>query len=44
MSVALVFETHSMSVDNETGHATGWLDLRAGGRMVAGLAVTLLHL
>jgi 2,3-bisphosphoglycerate-dependent phosphoglycerate mutase len=26
MSVAVVFETHSTSVDNENGIATGWLD------------------
>jgi 2,3-bisphosphoglycerate-dependent phosphoglycerate mutase len=26
MSVAVVFETHSTSVDNERGIATGWLD------------------
>ena len=25
MAIELVFETHSMSVDNEQGHATGWL-------------------
>jgi len=26
MSVEIVYETHSISVDNETGFATGWLD------------------
>lgn len=26
MAVDLVFETHSISVDNERGIATGWLD------------------
>jgi 2,3-bisphosphoglycerate-dependent phosphoglycerate mutase len=25
MAVEVVYETHSISVDNETGHATGWL-------------------
>src|SRR2546427_6415160 len=28
VSVVIVFETHSMSVDNEHGIATGWLDGR----------------
>lgn len=37
MSVAVVFETHSTSVDNERGIATGWLDgeLSATGRSEA---------
>jgi 2,3-bisphosphoglycerate-dependent phosphoglycerate mutase len=26
MAVEVVYETHSITVDNETGHATGWLD------------------
>jgi hypothetical protein len=26
MAVDLIFETHSISVDNERGVATGWLD------------------
>ena len=40
MAVDLVFETHSISVDNERGVATGWLDgaLSDEGRR---LAVTL---
>ena len=25
MAIELVFETHSTTVDNEQGHATGWL-------------------
>jgi 2,3-bisphosphoglycerate-dependent phosphoglycerate mutase len=25
MAVEVVYETHSITVDNETGHATGWL-------------------
>ena len=25
MVIELVFETHSTTVDNEQGHATGWL-------------------
>ena len=25
MAVTLIYETHSTTVDNETGHATGWL-------------------
>ena len=34
MSIQLVFETHSTSVDNERGIATGWLhgELSAAGR------------
>ena len=34
MAVELVYETHSTSVDNERGIATGWLDgeLSARGR------------
>ncbi|MBI4312156.1 MAG: histidine phosphatase family protein [Chloroflexi bacterium] len=37
MSVDIVFETHSMSVDNERGLATGWLDgcLSERGRLLA---------
>lgn len=37
MSVEVVFETHSLTVDNERGCATGWLDgsLSAGGRILA---------
>ena len=29
MSVAVVYETHSTSVDNEEGFATGWLGARS---------------
>lgn len=38
MSVAVVFETHSLSEDNEHGIATGWLDGRLSerGRVLAG--------
>ena len=25
MAIQLVFETHAMTLDNEQGHATGWL-------------------
>jgi broad specificity phosphatase PhoE len=34
MGVSIVYETHALTVDNETGHATGWLpgDLSAAGR------------
>lgn len=37
MSVQLVYETHSISVDNERGIATGWLpgELSAEGRRLA---------
>ena len=37
MSVDVVFETHSLTVDNETGRATGWLDgsLSSTGRALA---------
>ena len=37
MSVAIVYETHSISEDNERGIATGWLDgrLSAHGRELA---------
>ncbi|MBI4202181.1 MAG: histidine phosphatase family protein [Chloroflexi bacterium] len=37
MSVDIVFETHSISVDNERGVATGWLDgcLSERGRLLA---------
>lgn len=37
MSVALVFETHATTVDNENGIATGWLpgELSAAGRQNA---------
>ena len=37
MSVELVYETHSISVDNERGIATGWLpgELSAKGRRLA---------
>lgn len=37
MAVEVVYETHSISVDNETGHATGWLpgELSAAGREAA---------
>lgn len=37
MSVEIVFETHSLSVDNERGVATGWLDGRLSetGRRLA---------
>jgi 2,3-bisphosphoglycerate-dependent phosphoglycerate mutase len=32
VSVELVFETHSLSEDNEAGRATGWLDGRLSAR------------
>jgi 2,3-bisphosphoglycerate-dependent phosphoglycerate mutase len=32
MSIEIVFETHSLSTDNESGIATGWLDGRLSGR------------
>lgn len=32
MNIELVFETHSLSTDNETGIATGWLDGRLSER------------
>jgi 2,3-bisphosphoglycerate-dependent phosphoglycerate mutase len=37
MAVEVVYETHSISVDNETGHATGWLpgELSERGRELA---------
>ena len=37
MAIALVFETHGMTVDNELGRATGWLpgELSGQGRMQA---------
>ena len=37
MAVALIYETHSISYDNETGHATGWLpgELSPRGRELA---------
>ncbi len=37
MSVDVVFETHSLTVDNEIGRATGWLDgsLSSTGRTLA---------
>jgi 2,3-bisphosphoglycerate-dependent phosphoglycerate mutase len=37
VSVDLVFETHSLTVDNEAGRATGWLpgDLSRAGRVFA---------
>lgn len=37
MAVEVVYETHSISVDNETGHATGWFpgELSAAGREAA---------
>ncbi|WP_431909994.1 histidine phosphatase family protein [Nonomuraea jabiensis] len=37
MAVTLVYETHSITVDNETGIATGWLpgELSARGRDLA---------
>ena len=37
MAIELVFETHSTTVDNEQGHATGWLpgQLSERGRMQA---------
>src|SRR5687768_1451915 len=37
MSVEVVFETHSLTVDNESGRATGWLDgsLSSTGRALA---------
>lgn len=38
MSIQLVYETHSISEDNENGIATGWLDGRLSerGRLLAG--------
>jgi 2,3-bisphosphoglycerate-dependent phosphoglycerate mutase len=38
MAVEVVYETHSTTVDNETGHATGWLpgELSERGREQAG--------
>ena len=37
MAIELVFETHATTVDNEQGHATGWLpgQLSERGRMQA---------
>lgn len=35
MAVDLVYETHSISVDNETGHATGWLSGELSERGIA---------
>ena len=37
MAVSLVYETHSLTEDNESGHATGWLPgkLSAQGRELA---------
>jgi broad specificity phosphatase PhoE len=37
MAVEIVYETHSISTDNESGHATGWLDgeLSERGRALA---------
>ena len=37
MAIQIVFETHSLSVDNERGNATGWLDgaLSPRGRTLA---------
>jgi 2,3-bisphosphoglycerate-dependent phosphoglycerate mutase len=37
VAVEVVYETHSISVDNETGHATGWLhgELSERGRALA---------
>jgi 2,3-bisphosphoglycerate-dependent phosphoglycerate mutase len=37
MAVEVVYETHSITVDNETGHATGWLpgELSEAGREAA---------
>jgi 2,3-bisphosphoglycerate-dependent phosphoglycerate mutase len=37
MAVEVVYETHSITVDNETGHATGWLpgELSERGREAA---------
>ena len=32
MSIEIVFETHSLSTDNEDGIATGWLDGRLSER------------
>ena len=38
VAIELVFETHSLTEDNELGRATGWLPgrLSAQGRMLAG--------
>ena len=37
MAVELIYETHSLTVDNERGVATGWLpgELSARGRALA---------
>jgi len=37
MNVELVYESHSLTEDNERGHATGWLDGRLSetGRLLA---------
>jgi len=35
VSVEIVFETHSISVDNERGIATGWLPGRLSARDAA---------
>ena len=55
MTVELIYETHSISEDNEAGVATGWLPgkLSARGRRLAaelgerrrdsGLAAVLMH-
>lgn len=38
MAVEVVYETHSLTVDNEAGRATGWLDgqLSEQGKLLAG--------
>jgi alpha-ribazole phosphatase/probable phosphoglycerate mutase len=37
MAIELIYETHSITIDNETGHATGWLpgELSEQGRGLA---------
>lgn len=37
MAIEIIYETHSLTLDNETGHATGWLpgELSAEGRRLA---------
>jgi hypothetical protein len=43
MAVDLVYETHSISVDNERGVATGWLpgELSVAGRQLAAALASL---
>lgn len=48
MSIEVIFETHSLSVDNERGVASGWLDscLSEKGKHLAKLyrILSVLHL